>query len=105
MRKGFAMTTHKIHDKLFKRLLTEFFKEFADAFLPKIAPSIEAYTILDLNKELFPELGERVEADMVFQVHMKDKPDELLIVHIEHALLLINLVLFICIHLPSFYCL
>ena len=51
------------HDRLFKELLTTFFGEFIDLFLPELARYLEGDSIEFLDKEVFTDVtaGERYE--------------------------------------------
>ncbi len=72
------------HDRLFKELLTTFFAEFLDLFLPDVA----AYVVPDrfefLDKEVFTDVtaGERHEADLVVRARFRDG-DGFFLVHVE----------------------
>ena len=52
-------------DRLFKELLTTFFVEFIDLFLPEVVTYLERDSIEFLDKEVFTDVtaGERYEAD------------------------------------------
>lgn len=45
------------HDRLFKELLSTFFTEFIELFLPDVADYIESDSILFLNQEIFTSIG------------------------------------------------
>jgi len=69
------------HDKLFKELLTTFFVEFIELFVPGVVPYLDKTSIVFVNKELFA--GEkRQEADIVVKARFKGKKSYFLI-HIE----------------------
>lgn len=55
------------HDRLFKELLTTFFGEFIELFLPELATYLEHDSIELLDKEVFTDVtaGERYEADLI----------------------------------------
>ena len=54
------------HDRLFKELLTTFFVEFLELFLPEVLAYLERDSIQFLDKEVFTDVtvGERYEADL-----------------------------------------
>ena len=53
------------HDKLFKQLLTTFFVEFVELFMPEVNAYLARETIQFVDKEIFTDLtaGERHEVD------------------------------------------
>lgn len=53
------------HDHLFKELLTTFFLEFVDLFLPEVSSYLERQSLVFLDKEVFTDVtsGDRYEAD------------------------------------------
>jgi predicted transposase YdaD len=55
------------HDRLFKELISTFFVEFVELFLPELAKYLDPNSIVMLDKEIFTDmiLGERYEADLV----------------------------------------
>jgi predicted transposase YdaD len=73
------------HDRLFKELLSTFFVEFVDLFLPEVSKYIERNSIVFLDKEVFTEVtsGERHEADMVVKARFHDR-ESFFLVHVEH---------------------
>ena len=69
------------HDKLFKELLTTFFVEFLELFVPGVARYLDKTSIVFLDKELFA--GEkRREADIVVRTRFKGK-DSFFLIHTE----------------------
>jgi hypothetical protein len=72
------------HDRLFKELLTTFFVEFLQLFLPEVAGFIEPDTIEFLDKEIFTDVttGERHEVDVLALVRFKGNGIAFLI-HVE----------------------
>jgi hypothetical protein len=69
------------HDKLFKELLTTFFVEFIELFVPGVVPYLDKTSIMFLDKELFA--GEkRREADIVVRARFKGK-DTFFLIHTE----------------------
>lgn len=61
------------HDRLFKQLLTTFFFEFIDLFLPAVAKYLSRDKVEFLDKEIFTDLagGERHEVDIVARCRFK----------------------------------
>ena len=57
------------HDRLFKELLTTFFWEFVELFLPEVAAYLERSSIAFLPQEIFTDItgGERRELDILVQ--------------------------------------
>src|SRR5687767_13703545 len=73
------------HDQLFKQLLTNFFYEFIELFLPDVAAFTDRGAIEFLNKEVFTDLtaGERHEVDLVVKSRFRNEPTFFL-VHVEN---------------------
>lgn len=73
------------HDRLFKELLSTFFLEFLDLFLPEVGKYIERGSIVFLDKEVFTDVtsGGRHEADLVVKARFHDR-DSFFLVHVEH---------------------
>ena len=73
------------HDRLFKELLSTFFIEFIELFLPEMMAYVEPESVTFLDKELFTDVtaGEKYETDLLAQVRFKGKPSFFLI-HIEN---------------------
>lgn len=73
------------HDRLFKELLSTFFLEFVDLFLPDVAAFIERDSLAFLDKEIFTDVttGERYEADLVIKLRFKGR-ETFFLLHIEH---------------------
>ena len=46
------------HDRIFKELLTTFFVEFVEAFLPDVAAYLEPESLVFLDKEVFTDITE-----------------------------------------------
>jgi len=76
------MTIH--HDRLFKELITTFFDEFVELFLPEINQWLEPGSIVFLDKEIFTDIleGESHEADLIATGHFRGEQTCFLI-HIE----------------------
>ena len=72
------------HDRLFKELLTTFFWEFVEAFLPEVAEYLERESIIFLDKEIFTDVtaGDRQEVDLVVQGRFKGQ-DSCFLIHVE----------------------
>ncbi len=73
------------HDRLFKELVTTFFAEFVELFLPELFAYLEVGTIEFIDKELFTDVteGERHEADVVARARFQDS-DLCFLVHVEN---------------------
>ncbi len=65
------------HGRLFKELLSTFFWEFVELFLPKVAVYLERDSIFFLNQEVFTDVtsGERREVDLLAQVKFRGHLD------------------------------
>jgi hypothetical protein len=72
------------HDRLFKELLTTFFVEFIELFLPNVAGYLDRNRIEFLDKELFTDVtaGDRHEADLVVKARFRDQ-ETCFLVHLE----------------------
>jgi len=73
------------HDRLFKELISTFFLEFVDLFLPQVSAYLERESILFLDKEVFTDVtsGERHEADLVMKARFQGR-DSFFLIHLEH---------------------
>ncbi|KAM3091439.1 Rpn family recombination-promoting nuclease/putative transposase [Phormidesmis sp. 146-35] len=72
------------HDRLFKELLTTFFAEFLDLFLPEIASTIERDSIQFLPQEYFADLTSGEDKIIDLLVEVKQSGEEVgFLVHIE----------------------
>ena len=73
------------HDRLFKELLTVFFVDFIELFLPALAAEIDRDSITFLDKELFTNVttGEKHIADVVARVRFCDQ-EAFFILHVEN---------------------
>ena len=73
------------HDRLFKELLTTFFAEFVDLFLPEVSAYLERDSLVFLDKEVFTDVtsGERHEADLVVRARFQGQ-EAFFLVHVEH---------------------
>jgi predicted transposase/invertase (TIGR01784 family) len=72
------------HDRLFKELLSTFFLEFLELFLPQVARSIEPDSVVFLPQEYFADLtaGETKIVDLLAQVRLAGQEVGFLI-HLE----------------------
>jgi len=72
------------HDRLFKELLSTFFLEFVELFLPDVLSYLERDSLVFLDKELFTDVtsGERHEADLVVKAQFRGQASFFLI-HVE----------------------
>lgn len=73
------------HDRLFKELLTTFFTDFVDLFLPDVGQYMDRASLEFLDKELFTDVtaGERHEADVVVKARFQGQ-DAFFLVHVEN---------------------
>lgn len=72
------------HDQLFKQLLTVFFAEFIELFLPELNAYLSRETIEFLDKEIFTDLtsGQRHEVDLLVKAKF-NQADAFFLVHVE----------------------
>jgi hypothetical protein len=72
------------HDRLFKELLTTFFLEFLDLFLPQVRQYLEADSIEFLDKELFTDVtaGRKHIADIIVKAKFRES-DACFVIHVE----------------------
>jgi hypothetical protein len=72
------------HDRIFKELLTVFFIEFVEAFLPNITQYLDPASIIFLDKEVFTDVteGETHKADLVVKAKFRGE-DAFFLVHVE----------------------
>jgi len=68
-------------DRLFKELLTTFFAEFIELFLPHMAAQLDRQSIHFLDKEIFTDVGtgDRHEVDLLARVRLRDREAFILI--------------------------
>jgi hypothetical protein len=72
------------HDRLFKELLTTFFVEFLDLFLPEIANAIDRDSIQFLPQEYFADLTSGEDKIIDLLVEVKQSGEEVgFLVHVE----------------------
>jgi predicted transposase/invertase (TIGR01784 family) len=72
------------HDQNFKELISTFFLEFLELFLPEIASTIEPTSVTFLQQEYFADLveGEEKIADLLVEVRQSGK-DATFLIHLE----------------------
>jgi hypothetical protein len=73
------------HDDNFKTILTTFFVEFVEAFVPKLAMYLDPISLEFLDKEVFAGLSrsKKQNADIVVKARFKET-ETFLLVHIEN---------------------
>ncbi|MEH2199589.1 Rpn family recombination-promoting nuclease/putative transposase [Nostoc sp.] len=73
------------HDRLFKELLSTFFVEFLDLFLPQVASQIDRNSIHFLPQEVFTDVtsGEKKEIDLLVQCRFQQQ-DTCFLIHVEN---------------------
>lgn len=73
------------HDRLFKELLTTFFVEFVELFLPDVYAYLDRDSIEFLDKEVFTDVtaGERHEVDLVVKARFRGQ-ETFFLIHVEH---------------------
>ena len=73
------------HERLFKELLSTFFREFIELFLPDVAGYIDRDSISFLNQEIFTNItsGERREVDLLAQVRFRGQ-ETCFLIHVEN---------------------
>src|SRR5580693_2982602 len=75
------------HDRLFKQLLTVFFFEFIQRFLPGVAQYIDPTFVEFMDKESFagiPRRRGRKESDLVAKVRFKDNTEAFFLILVEN---------------------
>jgi predicted transposase YdaD len=74
------------HDRLFKELLTNFFREFVELFLPDVAAYMEPVPVQFLDKEVFTDLAsaDRHEVDLLAKARFRDRGDAFFLIHVEN---------------------
>ncbi|WP_404783510.1 Rpn family recombination-promoting nuclease/putative transposase [Altericista sp. CCNU0014] len=72
------------HDRLFKELLSTFFMEFLELFLPELALQVEPESVRFLPQEYFADLtsGEKKIIDLLAQVKLSGQ-DAGILIHVE----------------------
>ncbi|MEM6752032.1 MAG: Rpn family recombination-promoting nuclease/putative transposase, partial [Cyanobacteria bacterium P01_C01_bin.38] len=73
------------HDRLFKELISTFFIEFLELFLPLVARDIDRDSIQFLPQEVFNDVtsGEKKEIDLLVKVKYRQQ-DAYFLIHIEN---------------------
>src|SRR5579872_2067863 len=73
------------HDRLFKELLTVFFAEFIELFLPQVAAYLDTSSIEFLDKEVFTDVtaGDKHEVDLVAKARFRGQ-ETFFLVHVEN---------------------
>jgi predicted transposase YdaD len=73
------------HDRLFKELISTFFVEFLDLFLPQVASQIDRDSIQFLPQDVFTDVtsGEKKEIDLLAQCRFEQQETYFLI-HVEN---------------------
>ncbi len=72
------------HDRIFKELLSTFFAEFIELFLPAMAEYLDPSSFVFLDKEVFTDVttGDVHEADLVVKARFKNS-ESFFLVHTE----------------------
>jgi len=73
------------HDRIFKELLTVFFVEFVQLFLPDVAAYLDSTSIEFLDKEVFSDVtaGEKKEVDLLVKARFQGE-EAFFLVHVEN---------------------
>ena len=73
------------HDRLFKELLTSFFVEFVQLFLPDVAAYLDPNSVEFLDKEVFTDVtaGEKHEVDLLVKARFQGE-EAFFLVHVEN---------------------
>lgn len=73
------------HDRLFKELITTFFVEFLELFLPEVVLYLDRDSLVALDKEIFTDVttGEKHEVDVLMKTRFKAEQTFFLI-HLEN---------------------
>ena len=73
------------HDRLFKELLTTFFVEFVQLFLPDVAAYLDPNSLEFLDKEVFTDVtsGTKREVDLLVKARFQDH-EAFFLVHVEN---------------------
>lgn len=72
------------HDRLFKELLTTFFAEFVELFIPELYKCLDTASLIFLDKEVFTDVtaGDAHVADLVVRVKLRGS-ESFILVHAE----------------------
>ncbi len=78
------MTTFIDHDRLFKELITTFFKDFMELFFPETIDSIDFDHLKFSESEIFTDVieGERHRVDILVETRLRDEPG-MIMIHVE----------------------
>ncbi|MBA2748195.1 MAG: DUF4351 domain-containing protein [Tatlockia sp.] len=73
------------HDRLFKELISTFFVEFLELFIPETLNYLDRASITFLDKEVFTDItaGERYEADLIVKAKFRSQ-ESFFLIHIEN---------------------
>ncbi len=74
------------HDRLFKELLTTFFIEFLDLFLPEVSADVDRdFAAAPMDKEVFTDVtsGDKHEVDVLMKVKFRGE-EAFFLVHVEN---------------------
>ena len=74
------------HDRLFKELLTTFFREFLALFLPKLSAALDPdFAIVPMDKEVFTDVtqGEKHEVDILMKAKLQGE-EAFFLIHVEN---------------------
>ncbi len=73
------------HDRLFKELLSTFFLDFVELFLPEVLPYLDTSYLNFLDKEVFTDVtaGKRYETDLIVETRFLGQ-ETCFLIHIEH---------------------
>ena len=74
------------HDRPFKELLSTFFVEFLDLFLPEIGAALDrSIAVISMDKELFTDVthGETHEVDVLMKARFQNE-DAFFLIHVEN---------------------
>jgi hypothetical protein len=73
------------HDRLFKELITTFFVEFLEAFVPHVAPDLDRDNIAFLDKEIFTDVtkGAKYTSDIIVKTKFRGE-DAFFLIFVEN---------------------
>ncbi|MFW6360042.1 MAG: Rpn family recombination-promoting nuclease/putative transposase, partial [Chroococcales cyanobacterium] len=73
------------HDRLFKELLSTFFWEFIELFLPEVLKSVERDSLTFLPEQVFTDVttGEKRKVDLLAQVRFQET-EAFFLIHVEN---------------------
>lgn len=73
------------HDRAFKELLSTFFVEFVELFLPDMVSYLDTSSMEFLDKEIFTDVlaGEKHEVDLVVKARFRDQ-ETFFLIHVEN---------------------